>query len=158
MSTKLKVEYLVNGVAVSLWKRLAGTKTFWVAAVFVLGAAEMWNRGEIPFSTFWSTVQTGVIGILIRAALYKAELASNAANPDVVSVDIHEKEVPKSGGISGMFLAMLIVGSTAFFAGCADKQILASATACRDGICVTYDPTNGAVVTGQIPLRKTLEK
>lgn len=106
------VAYHVNGVAVSLWKRVAASKTFWVAAAFVLAAADKWNHGELSSAEFFQIVQIGVIGILIRAALGRAELAANAGNPELPAVTAHEKPAPGVPPIvSGITTCVLATGS-----------------------------------------------
>lgn len=82
MSRK-QVTYDVNGAVSTAWSRIAGSKTFWVVGVFILTATDRWNKGEISGTDFFQMVQIGVIGILIRAALGKAEMAANAANPQL---------------------------------------------------------------------------
>lgn len=95
MSRK-QVVYSINGVVSTALARMAGSKTFWVMAVFILTAADRWNRGDIAGADFFQMVQIGVIGILIRAALSQAEMAANAANPVLIDVkaDTREQRFP----------------------------------------------------------------
>lgn len=95
MSRK-QVVYSINGVVSTALTRMAGSKTFWVMAVFILTAADRWSRGDITGSDFFQMVQIGVIGILIRSALARAEMAANAANPGLndVKADTREQAFP----------------------------------------------------------------
>lgn len=120
---RTKVVYVVNGVIQGFWRRLAANKTFWIVAAFVLAAAQQWNQGEISAGEFYRIAQVGVIGILLRAALKKAELAANASNPEVENIWTEEK--PKGlggvGPLQGLFMAVCMVFCLSFVTGCNDK-------------------------------------
>lgn len=111
------VKYVVNGKVSTVISRLQASKTFWICLAFVLAAADKWNKGEMSGAQLLSVCQVGVIGILIRSAMAKAELASNAANQDVQNVEV--KEVPKQTGtgVTTALLALLCVGCLSL-AGC----------------------------------------
>ena len=112
-----EVIYHMNGVAVSWWKRIMASKTFWVIAVFVLTAADRWNRGDISTAELFQITQIGVIGILIRTALTRAELAANAANPDIITVSATERQasLPRQSAS----LAACIIGAGVMLSACA---------------------------------------
>ena len=113
-----EVIYQVNGVAVSFWKRLAASKTFWIVAAFVLTAADRWNRGEISGSDFFQIAQIGVIGILIRTALTRAELAANAGNPTVGSVAASERKVSLPPEATAVAMGVLASGAMVTLTAC----------------------------------------
>lgn len=117
MKTK-NIVYFVNGVAVSGWRRLAASKTFWVATAFVLTAADRWNRGDISGSDFYQMVQIGVTGILIRAAMARSELAANAANPEVTSITAQVNESKMPPEISGPLTCMVVAGALLTLTAC----------------------------------------
>jgi hypothetical protein len=119
MMNQKQIAYTINGVVSSAWKRLAGSKTFWVVAVFILTAADRWNRGEISGSDFFQMVQIGVIGILIRAALTKSELAANATNPAVAAVKAVEREARFPVEAAGVAGCMIAAGALLTLAACA---------------------------------------
>mgnify|MGYP007049511478 CR=1 FL=1 len=113
-----QVSYVVNGVISSAWKRLAGCKTFWVVAIFIFTAADRWNRGEISGTDFFQMVQIGVIGILIRAALSKSELAANAANPDIIAVEAIEQNRRLPVEAVGMASCLVAAGALLSLTAC----------------------------------------
>src|SRR5690606_11306425 len=113
-----EVIYHVNGAAVSWWKTLAASKTFWIAAGFVLTAADRWNKGEVSGAQFFQIVQIGVIGILIRAAMARAEIAANAGNPQVSTVEARESRVNVASRVAGTGLCVVAVGCTLTLSAC----------------------------------------
>ncbi len=118
MNSKNKeVIYHLNGTAVSWWRSIAASKTFWIIAAFVLTAADRWNRGEISGAEFFQITQIGVIGILIRTAMTRAELAANAANPNVPTVSAKEQKVSLSRHAAG--LGACVVGAAISLTACA---------------------------------------
>lgn len=114
-----QIQYLVNGVAVGAWRRITSSKTFWVVTAFILTAADRWNKGEISAADFFQIVQIGVIGILIRAALSKSELASNAANPDIKAVDALERDSKIPAPVPGMMACVTVAGALLALTACA---------------------------------------
>jgi hypothetical protein len=114
-----QIAYMVNGAVSSAWRRLAGSKTFWVVMVFILTAGDRWNRGEISGAVFFQMVQIGVIGILIRAALTKSELAANAANPGVKAVEAVERERKFPTEAAGALGCMIATGALITLTACA---------------------------------------
>lgn len=115
-----EVIYHVNGTAVTWWRHLAASKTFWVIAVFILTAADRWNKGEISGVDFFQMVQIGVIGILIRAAMSRAELAVNAANPDIASVAAREKKLAMRPETSAAVACVLAAGTLLTLTACSN--------------------------------------
>lgn len=114
-----KVKYIVNGAASNFFKRLVMTKTFAVVAVFVLTSALRWNAGDITLQQLIEVCQVGVIGILLRAALAKAELAANASNPAVANVEAVEVRKPGYSGIAtGLFMMLCVFGGALVLSGC----------------------------------------
>ena len=113
-----EVIYHVNGTAVSWWKTLAASKTFWIAAGFVLTAADRWNKGEVSGGQFFQIVQIGVIGILIRAAMARAEIAANASNPEVSTVQAKESSENTASRLAGTGLCIVAAGSTLALSAC----------------------------------------
>lgn len=111
------VTYHLNGTAVIWWRRIASSKTFWIIAAFVLTAADRWNRGEITSAEFFQITQIGVIGILIRTAMSRAELAANAADPTVGAVTAKEEEasLPRQAAALGA----CIIGAGVSLTACA---------------------------------------
>jgi len=114
-----QIIYTVNGVAVSWWHRMATSKTFWVIAAFVLTAADRWNRGQITSADFFQMVQIGVIGILIRAALQRSELAANAADASVAGIGAVEKNRTVPPEILGPAMCLAIAGALLTLSACA---------------------------------------
>lgn len=117
MSTR-QVVYHVNGVAVSWWRTLAASRTFWVAAGFVLTAAQRWNQGEISGGQFFQIVQIGVTGILIRAAMARTEIAVNAGNPQVPTVQAKEEAVALPTRLAGTGMCVVAAASTFALSAC----------------------------------------
>lgn len=120
MDTK-KVIYHVNGRAISLWHRIASSKTFWVIAAFVLAAADRWNKGEISGTDFFQMTQVGIIGILIRAAMAKSELAANAANPNITAVAAHSSTSRIPTEAKGLAIGIITAGALLTLAACSGK-------------------------------------
>lgn len=117
------VIYEVNGIAISWWQRIIASKTFWVVAGFTLTAANRWNQGEITGGEFFQIVQIGVIGILIRAALGRAELAANANNPAVPTVQAKEVPTPPIPPvIPSIILCLLATASSLALTACDQAQ------------------------------------
>lgn len=114
-----EVIYQVNGVAVTYWRRIIAGKTFWVVAAFILTAADRWNKGEISGPDFFQMVQIGVIGILIRAAMSRSELAANAANPGVASVGAMERATTIRPEITGVATCLVAAGALLALTACA---------------------------------------
>lgn len=123
MNTK-QVHYMMNGTVVSLWRRITTSKTFWIAIAFILTAADRWNKGEISSADFFQMVQIGVIGILIRAALAKSELAANAANPDIAAVDAVERDSKLPPEIPGAAACLVVAGALLTLTACAGPGAL----------------------------------
>lgn len=122
MTTKKSIIYEVNGVTVTLWQQLAASKTFWLIAAFVLTAAERWNRGEIGTADLFQICQVGVISILIRVALGRAELAMNSGNPDVTAVRARQVAAPRGMGlppmVTGVATCLLASGCLLLLVAC----------------------------------------
>ncbi len=114
-----EVVYQVNGVAVAYWRRMIAGKTFWIVVAFVLTAADRWNKGEISGADFFQMVQIGVIGILIRTAMTRSELAANAANPKVGSVGATEKKATLPPELTGIATCLIAAGALLTLAACA---------------------------------------
>lgn len=118
MNTK-QVQYIANGAAVSLWRRITACKTFWIVTAFILTAADRWNKGEISSADFFQMVQIGVIGILIRAALAKSELAANAANPEIAAIGAIERDSKLPPEIPGVAACLVVAGALLALTACA---------------------------------------
>ena len=75
------------------------------------------GRGEITGAEFFQITQIGVIGILIRTAMARAELAANAADPAIAAVSAAEKEisVPRQAAALGA----CIIGAGVSLTACA---------------------------------------
>lgn len=113
-----EVIYQVNGVAVAYWRRIISGKTFWIVAAFILTAADRWNKGEISGADFFQMVQIGVIGILIRAAMSRSELAANAANPALTSVGAAERNATFGPEVTGVATCLVAAGALLALTAC----------------------------------------
>lgn len=148
---KQTVEYYVNGAKSKLWDRLKGSKVFWLIVLFMCYQIQKWHAAygtpdAIPLEELIDKLWYGIFGILIRAAVAKAELASNALNPDVMHVEAVAR--PAGGPPSITPVATILAIGIAGFAlgGCADKSAKATARVCytdQNGnqVCIgTVDP------------------
>lgn len=115
---KKQIVYTINGTVATAVRRMVGTKTLWIITMFILTAADRWNRGEITSQEFFQMTQIGVIGILIRAALSRAELAANAANPAMKSVAAELRDRPVSIEIAGAATCVVISGALLGLTAC----------------------------------------
>lgn len=116
-----EVIYHVNGRAIGLGRRIASSKTFWVVAAFVLAAADRWNKGEISGTDFFQMTQVGIIGILIRAAMAKSELAANAANPNIATIAARPSTSRIPAEVKGLAACIITAGALVTLAACSGK-------------------------------------
>lgn len=115
---KKQIVYTINGSVATALGRLAASKTIWIVAMFILTAADRWNRGEITAAEFFQITQIGVIGILIRAALSRAELAANAANPAIKTITAELRDRRLSTEIASATTCLVISGALLGLTAC----------------------------------------
>lgn len=134
--TKTVVQYIENGKVSTVWNRIIKSKTALVVALFVLAKAEVLFRDNSwqtldAWRAFLPYVFGGAALILIRSAIKKVELASNAANPVVNGIyTFEEAKRPASAGINLFTLFMLgglMVPGCLLLSGCDATKALVGA-------------------------------
>lgn len=81
-----QIVYWKNSVVQTFWIRLVHSKTTWVVIAAVLERYYSYVQGDITFETFVTLAWGGVVAIMLKLSTGKAQLASDAANPDLPNV------------------------------------------------------------------------
>lgn len=142
---KTAIKYLEDGVTSTLLSRVLGSKVTYAVLLYVLAKGlPLFESADwmsvAAWKEFLPTVFGGSVVILMRSAIKKAEIASNAVNPAITNTDA--VVVPKggpNGGVTAMLVGLLALAGVSF-TGCSalnalttpDGEPVASGPVCVD--------------------------